>query len=75
MILSMFFPVPCINLFILCADLCVPSQNSYTSIFMVYTKQWIGVSCSVYDMLHTGGKGFIIMCKLEKPIFFFVANQ
>ena len=53
----MFSPAPCIFLSILCAGLCVPGQSSYIinkSIFMVYTERMVGVSCSVYDMLHTG---------------------
>ena len=29
----------------------------------------IGVSCSVYDMLHTDAKGYIFMCKLVKLAF------
>ena len=36
---------------------------------MVYTERRIAVSCSVYDMLHTDGKGYIIMCKLVKLAF------
>ena len=66
----MFSPAPCIFLSILCAGLCVPGQSSYTSIFMVYTERRVGVSCSVYDMLHTDAKGYIIMCKLVKLAFF-----
>ena len=62
----MFSPAPCIFLSILCAGLCVPGQSSYKSIFMVYTERRVGVSCSVYDMLHTDAKGYIIMCKLVK---------
>ena len=48
---------------ILCARLCVPGQSSYTSIFTVYTERRVGVSCSVYDILHADAKGYIIMCK------------
>ena len=62
----MFSPAPCICLSILCARLCVPGQSSYTSIFVVYTERRVGVSCSVYEMLHTDAKGYIIMCKLVK---------
>ena len=65
----MFSPAPCIFLSILCAGLCVPGQSSYKSIFMVYTERRVGVSCSVYDMLHTDAKGYIIMCKLVKLSF------
>ena len=60
----MFFPAPCIYYSILCAGLCRPCQSSYKSIFMAYTEQRVGVSCSVYDMLHTDAKCYIIMCKL-----------
>ena len=45
---------------------CVLGQSSYKSIFMVYIKRRVGVSCSVYDMLHTDAKGYIIVCKLVK---------
>ena len=55
--------------YILCAGLCVPGQSSYQSIFMVYTERRVGVSCSVYDMLHTDAKGYIIKCKLVKVAF------
>ena len=65
----MFSPAPCIFLSILCAGLCVPGQSSYKSIFMVYTERRVGVLCSVYDMLHTDAKGYIIMCKLVKLAF------
>ena len=65
----MFSPAPCIFLSILCAGLCVPGQSSYKSIFMVYTERRVGVSCSMYDMLHTDAKGYIIMCKLVKLVF------
>ena len=58
-----------IFLSILCAELCIPGQNSCNSIFMVYTERRVGVSCSVYDMLHTDAKGYIIMCKLVKLAF------
>ena len=44
-------------------------QSSYKSIVMVYTEQRVGVSCSVYDMLHIDAKGYIIMCKLVKLAF------
>ena len=65
----MFSPAPCIFLSILCAGLCVPGQSSYKSIFMVYTERRVGVSCSVYDMLHTDAKSYIIMSKLVKLAF------
>ena len=65
----MFSPAPCICLSILCAGLCVPGQCSYKSIFMVYIERRVGVSCSVYDMLHTDAKGYVIMCKLVKRAF------
>ena len=65
----MFSPGPYIFLSILCAGLGVPGQSSYKSIFMVYTDQRVGVSCSVYEMLHTDAKGYIIMCKLVKVAF------
>ena len=51
--------------YIVCG-LCVPGQSSYKSIFMVYIERTVGVPCSVYDMLHTDAKGYIIMCKLVK---------
>ena len=66
----MFYLAPCIFLSILCAGLCVPSQSSYKSIFMIYIERRVGVSCSVYDMLHTDAKGYIIMCKLIKLAFY-----
>ena len=44
-------------------------QSCYKSVFMVYTERRVGVSCSVYDMLHTDAKGYIIMCKLVKLAF------
>ena len=65
----MFSPAPCILYNILCAGLCVPDQSSYKSIFMVYTKRRVGVSCSVYDMLHSDANGYIIMCKIVKLAF------
>ena len=65
----MFFSAPCIVLSILCAGLCVPGQSSYKSIFMVYTERRVRVSCSVYDMLHTDAKCYIIIYKLEKLAF------
>ena len=65
----MFSPAPCIFLSILCAGLCVPGQSSYKSIFMVYIERRFGVSCSVYDILHTDAKGYIVMCKLVKLAF------
>ena len=65
----MFFPVPCIVLSILCAGLCIPGPSSYKSIFMVYTERRVRVSCSVYDMLHTDAKCYIIICKLVKLAF------
>ena len=69
MILSMFSSAPCIFLSILCAGLCVPGQSSDKSIFMVYIERRVGVSCSVYNMLHTDAKGYISMCKLVKLAF------
>ena len=36
---------------------------------MVYTEQTVVVSFSVYDMLHTDAKGYIIICKLVKFAF------
>ena len=66
----MFSPAPCIFLSILCAWLCVSGQSPYKSIFMVYIERRVGVSCSVYDMLHTDAKCYIIMCKLVKLAFF-----
>ena len=66
----MFSPAPCIFLSILYAGLCVPGQSSYKSIFMVYIERRVGFSCSVYDMLHTGARGDIIMFKLVKLAFF-----
>ena len=33
-------------------------------------KRRVGVSCSVYDMLHTDAKGYIITRKLVKKIVF-----
>ena len=66
----MFSPAPCIFFSILCAGLCVLGQSSYKSIFMVYIEQRVGVSCSVYDMLYTDAKGYIIMCKLIKLAFY-----
>ena len=65
----MFSPALCIFLSILCAGLCVPGQSSYKSIFMVYIERRVGVSCLVYDMLHTDAKGYIIMFKLVKLAF------
>ena len=65
----MFSPAPWIFFSILCAGLCVPDQSSYKSIFMVYSERMVGVSCPVYDMLHTDAKGYIIMCKLIKLAF------
>ena len=65
----MFSPASCIFLSILCARLCVPCQSSYKSIFMVYAERRVGVLCSVYDMLHTNAKGYIIMGKLVKLAF------
>ena len=43
--------------------------GSKFSIFMVYTERRVGVSCSVYDTLHTDAKGYIIICKLVKLAF------
>ena len=65
----MFSPAPCIFLSILCAGLCVLGQRSYKYIFMVYIERRVGVLCSVYHMLHTDAKGYIIMCKLVKLAF------
>ena len=42
---------------------------------MVYTERRVGVSCSVYDMLHTDAKGYIIMCKLVKLAFCLYCEQ
>ena len=47
----------------------MPGPSSYKSIFMVYIERMVRVSCSVYDMLHTGSKCYIIMCKLVKLAF------
>ena len=65
----MFSPATCIFLGILCAGLCVPGQSSYQSVFIVYTERRVGVSCSMYDMLHTDAKCYISMCKLVKLAF------
>ena len=65
----MFCPAPCIFLSILCVGLCVHGQSSYKSIFMVCIERRDGVSCSMYDILHTDEKGCIIMCKLVKLAF------
>ena len=65
----MFSPAPFIFWSMLCAGLCVPGQSSYKSIFMVYIEQRVGVSCLVYDMLHTDAKSYITMCKLVKLAF------
>ena len=62
----MFSPAPCVFLSILCAGVYVSGQSS---IFMVYIERRFGVSCSVYDMLHTDAKGYIIMCKVVKLAF------
>ena len=74
MILSMFSQAPCIFMSILCAGLCVPGQSSYKSMVMVYTERRVGVSCSVYDMLHSDAKGYISMCKLVKLAFCLLQN-
>ena len=71
----MFSPAPCIFLTILCAGLYIPGPSSYKSIFMVYTERRVRVSCSVYDMLHTDAKCYIIMCKLVKLAFFLCCEQ
>ena len=63
------FPAPCIFLSKLCAGLRIPGQSSYTSMFMVYTERRVGVSCSLYDTLHSDAKGYTIMCKLVKLVF------
>ena len=55
---------------LLCAGLCILGQRSYQSIFMVYIELRVGVSCSVYDVLHTDAKGYISMCKLVKLAFY-----
>ena len=68
----MFSPAPCIFLNILCAGLCVSDQCSYKSIYMVYTERRVGVSCSVYDMLHTDAKGYIIILIDIKILIFVV---
>ena len=60
---------PCICLSILGAGLCIWGPSSYKSIFMVYTERRVRLSCSVYDMLHTDAKCYIIMCKLVKLAF------
>ena len=65
----MFSPAPCIFLSIVRAGLCVPGQSTYQSIFVIYTERRVGVSCSLYDMLHTDAKGYIVMCKLDKLAF------
>ena len=64
MIFSKSFPAPCIFVSILCAGLCMPGQSSFNSIFMVYTERRVGVSCSVYDTLHTDAKGYtpVLLC-------------
>ena len=54
--------------YIVCRIMCT---GSYKSIFMVYTERRVGVLCSVYDMLHTDAKGYIIMCKLVTLSFCF----
>ena len=64
-----FFSAVAYVLSILCAGLCVPGQSSYKFLFMVYIERRVGVSCSVYDMLQTDTKGYIIMCKLVKLAF------
>ena len=64
MILSIFSPAPCIFLSILCTG-----SKFFKSIFMIYTERRVGVSCSVYDMLNTDAKGYIITCKLVKLAF------
>ena len=46
-----------------------PGQSSYKTIFMVYIERKVGVSCSVYDMLYTDAKGYIIMSNLVKLAF------
>ena len=42
---------------------------------MVYTERRVRVSCSVYDMLHTDAKCYIIMCKLVKLAFCLCCEQ
>ena len=71
----MFSPAPCIFFSIFCAGLCVPGKRSYKSILMVYIERRVGVSCSVYDMLHTDAKGYISMCKLVKRPFCLCCGQ
>ena len=41
---------------------------------MVFTERRVGVSCSVYDMLHTDAKGYISMCKLVKTCILSLKN-
>ena len=65
----MFLPAPFIFLSILYTWLCIQDQSSYESIFMAYKERRVVVSFSVYDMLHTDGKGYIIMSKLVKLAF------
>ena len=60
------FSAPCTCQSTLGAELCMPGPRSYKSILMVYTERRVRVSCSVYDMLHTDAKFYIIMCKLVK---------
>ena len=43
--------------------------SKFLKIYMVYTERRVRVSCSVYDMLHTDAKCYIIMCKLVKLAF------
>ena len=65
----MFFPASCKFFSILCAGLCRPAQSSYKSILMIYTERRVGVLRSVYDILHSDAKFYIIMCKLVKLAF------
>ena len=36
-------------------------SNSHKSVFMVYIERRVGVSCSVYGVLHTDAKA-ILLC-------------
>ena len=55
--------------YIVCRVMCTRSKFLHKSIFVVYIERRVGVSCSVYDMLHTDAKGYIIMSKLVKLAF------
>ena len=60
--------------FIVCRVMCTGSKF-LKSIFIVYIERRVGVSCSVYDMLHTDAKGYIIICKLVKLAFCLCCGQ